>query len=287
MSKQEYAKQSDVTAINSPTNLSTTETTTDKDIKNIPLVFISYSHVDEVWKDRLYPHLSALQHIGKITVWNDRDIGSGEAWNENIQQAMEQAQVAICLISPDFLASSFCVQEEIPKLLERHDNGELKIIPVLLRPCGWNDYPWLARLQMLPRDGKTVATDFREDYDSVFKQVAKRVSGSTYLDAENDKLAPRRKRLLDWLRTNPALAGTGFLITLAVMVVLARGLTPAPLPDYIHDLMETAAAHIEMGRTCQPAGSSAWDAYQTILHTHPEYRPAIRAQEKLNCTGRS
>ena len=43
-----------------------------------PNVFISYSHKDEEWKDRLVTHLGVLHHQGLLDLWDDRRIGAGE-----------------------------------------------------------------------------------------------------------------------------------------------------------------------------------------------------------------
>ena len=42
-----------------------------------PSVFISYSHKDETWKDRLVTHLGVLQREGLLDTWDDRQIGAG------------------------------------------------------------------------------------------------------------------------------------------------------------------------------------------------------------------
>lgn len=78
-------------------------------------------------------------------------------------QAMEQAAVAVCLISADYLDSDFCVKEEIPYLLERRARDGMVLIPVLLRPCAWKVCAWLKSIQMLPRDGKSVSKNFKDD----------------------------------------------------------------------------------------------------------------------------
>ena len=104
---------------------------------NKPTVFISYSHKDEVWKDRLLPQLKALEQAGRVTVWDDRKIDGGDKWYPEIKEAMERAAVAVCLITPDYLASHFCVKEEVPYLLERCENDGLVFIPLLARPCTW------------------------------------------------------------------------------------------------------------------------------------------------------
>jgi tetratricopeptide (TPR) repeat protein len=140
-----------------------------------PTVFISYSHKDEHWKDRLRPHLGVLEQQDRITIWDDRRIDAGAKWYNEIQQAMERAAVAVCLISSDYLASDFCVKEEIPYLLERCEQAGMVLIPLLVRPCLWKAVPWLKEIQMIPRDGKSVAEDFQGREDGVFVQVAERI----------------------------------------------------------------------------------------------------------------
>jgi len=65
-----------------------------------PTVFISYSHKDEEWKDRLRPHLDMLEKAGRIDIdiWDDRDIGAGAEWYDEIREVMERAAVVVCLI---------------------------------------------------------------------------------------------------------------------------------------------------------------------------------------------
>ena len=74
---------------------------------NHPIVFISYSHKDETWKDRLRPHLKVLEQLGQITIWDDRQIDPGGQWFEEIKGVMDRAAVSLCLISADYLASDF------------------------------------------------------------------------------------------------------------------------------------------------------------------------------------
>ncbi|HEX6184254.1 MAG TPA: TIR domain-containing protein [Pyrinomonadaceae bacterium] len=137
-----------------------------------PTVFISYSHKDESWKDWLLPQLRALELAGRIAVWDDRKIDGGDTWYPEIEAAMGKAAVSLCLISPDYLASRFCVEEEVPYLLQRRERDGMVLIPVLLRPCQWKAFKWLKEIQMLPRDGKSVAVDFRGIEDAAFAEVA-------------------------------------------------------------------------------------------------------------------
>jgi tetratricopeptide (TPR) repeat protein len=141
----------------------------------IPSVFVSYSHKDEIWKDRLKPHLRMLEQAGQLTIWDDRHIDAGATWYDEIKKAMEDAEVAVCLISADYLASDFCIKEEIPYLLERRKSNGMLLLPILIRPCAWTAIEWLKAIQMLPRDGKVVARDYKDDWDTPFTQVAERI----------------------------------------------------------------------------------------------------------------
>ncbi|MCD4799452.1 MAG: toll/interleukin-1 receptor domain-containing protein, partial [Methanosarcinales archaeon] len=141
----------------------------------LPTVFISYSHKDEAYKDLLHPQLGVLEKQDRITIWDDRQIDPGGKWFNEIKQVMDRAAVTVCLISADYLSSDFCTKEEIPYLLERREKDGMVLIPVLLRPCLWKAVPWLKDIQMLPRDGKSVSRDFRDEPDEVFAEVAENI----------------------------------------------------------------------------------------------------------------
>ena len=138
-----------------------------------PTVFISYSHKDEEWKDRLRPHLKMLEQAGRIIIWDDRDIDAGAQWYNDIMQAMDKAAIAVCLISADYLASDFCTKEEIPYLLTRRERDGMVLLPILVHHCEWSIFDWLKSTQMLPRDDKSIAEDFKGNEAKVFREIAK------------------------------------------------------------------------------------------------------------------
>lgn len=123
-----------------------------------PTVFISYSHADTKWKDRLVKQLGVLDQQGLLEVWEDRLIGAGQDWYKEIQKAMAGARVAILLISANFLTSKFILQEEVPKLLQRREQEGMTVVPVLLSDCVWEVVPWLAPMQMRPDPKKWLSS---------------------------------------------------------------------------------------------------------------------------------
>jgi hypothetical protein len=98
-------------------------------------VFISYSHKDAKWMDRLQVHLKPLERKGVIDLWADTKIAAGARWREEIQAAIESATVAIVLVSADFIASDFISEHELPQILSRAESGGTTILPIIVGPC--------------------------------------------------------------------------------------------------------------------------------------------------------
>jgi hypothetical protein len=128
-------------------------------------VFVSYSHQDEIWKDRLARQLKVLEPEGVLEVWDDRGIAAGADWLPKIEQAMERAVVAVLLVSADFLTSKFILETEVPYLLERRRSGVLTLLPVIARPCAWKEVKWLSGLQCRPKDGIPLAREKDRDHE--------------------------------------------------------------------------------------------------------------------------
>ena len=97
-------------------------------------VFISYSHEDAEWLERLRVHLRPVEREGIIDLWDDTKIAAGIQWKEAIVNALETARVAVLLVSANFLASDFIAEHELPELLARAKAGGTTIIPVILSP---------------------------------------------------------------------------------------------------------------------------------------------------------
>ena len=117
-----------------------------------PLIFISHSHRDREAKEFVDRHLGVLRSAGNIEVWHDGEITIGDDWYQKIETKLIDCAVAVLLVSTDFLSSDFCIKEEVSRLLERRKREGLMIAPILLRPCAWKIFPWLAALQMQPKN---------------------------------------------------------------------------------------------------------------------------------------
>ena len=132
-------------------------------------LFYSYSHKDEELRDELERHLSILKRQGVIAGWHDRRIGAGKEWKGQIDAHLNSAAVILLLVSSDFLASDYCYDVEMKRALERHDAGEARVIPVILRAVDWKGAPF-GKLQCLPTDAKPVTS--WSNRDEAFRDVA-------------------------------------------------------------------------------------------------------------------
>ena len=118
--------------------------------------FVSYSQRDERYRQRLDISLVQLRRNKLISVWYDRKILPGQEWDQEIDKNLESADMVLLLVSPDFLASDYAYSREMLRALERHRSGSAMLVPIILRPCDWQDSP-LGSLQALPSQGRPVS----------------------------------------------------------------------------------------------------------------------------------
>jgi hypothetical protein len=99
------------------------------------VVFISYSHKDKKWCELFKTMAKPLRRYVGLSFWSDADIKPGQKWFDEIDTALNEANVAVLLVSADFLASDFIADVELPRLFKAHAENKLQILWVALTPC--------------------------------------------------------------------------------------------------------------------------------------------------------
>ena len=135
-------------------------------------VFYSYTHKDEDMLDELAKHLAPLKEDFCIDEWDDRKIQAGQKLHEEIDKQLETADLVLLLISPDSLASPEC-KREMRKALKEKEKRDAIVIPVIVRPCSWQDHEKIASLLAIPKDGKPITK--WDNRDEAFLNVYKKV----------------------------------------------------------------------------------------------------------------
>jgi transcriptional regulator with XRE-family HTH domain len=138
-------------------------------------VFVSYSHKDKEYVSRLLIHLRPLEKKGLIDAWVDTRIAAGEKWKEEIQKALKDARAAVLLISADFLASDFIIEDELPPLLKNADEKGTIILPVVLKPCRFTREKSLAMFQSINSPEEPVSGMDEHGRELVYDTIAQRI----------------------------------------------------------------------------------------------------------------
>jgi len=142
-------------------------------------VFLGYAMEDRELSLEVKKRLAWLEREGFIRTWHEYTISAGMERKHEILRYLGMAQIILLFISADFIASNFCYDVELTQAMERHERGEVRVIPIILRSVYWQETP-LGKLQALPRDHKPVKscrdrdkvlTEIEEDIRIIIKSI--------------------------------------------------------------------------------------------------------------------
>lgn len=86
-------------------------------------IFISYSHKDQEWLDRVKTALKPIARGHNMELWDDSRIRAGVDWQSEIDKSLKASDVAILLVSLNFFASDFINDVELKSLLNKRAVG--------------------------------------------------------------------------------------------------------------------------------------------------------------------
>lgn len=133
-------------------------------------LFISYSHEDQEWIQKIRIWLAPLEQKGLVRIWTDGDIKPGQEWRKEIEQALTEAKAALLLVTQNFLASDFIQTRELPSLLEAAREKGLVILWIAVAECLYEDSP-IERYQAMNDPKRPLAKLKPDELDSALKAI--------------------------------------------------------------------------------------------------------------------
>ena len=150
--------------------------TTGEPLRAPSSIFVSYSHKDEAEKSQLMTHLGVLGYAHRTKAWSDDQIAAGANWEKEILKAIESAKIAVLLITANSLTSDFILKTEVPRILARHGQGRLQVVPIIGRPCGWQHHTWLAEMNVRPKNGDPIWRDTAVHADAKLTDIVNEIA---------------------------------------------------------------------------------------------------------------
>ena len=148
-------------------------------------IFISHSHQDEEFVRRL---ADDLRKVG-FQVWLDKDlIAPGEQWSEKINEALENSDVVLIIISRNTSKSGFQTSEIAFAIFSQQKHPSKRIIPVLIDKD--------AELPFFLRDIQYCDLSSKEKYESNFKSLVRALSKPSGIEKDPRVSDLRRIKIL-------------------------------------------------------------------------------------------
>ncbi len=142
-------------------------------------IFVSHSHADTDWLKRLQVHLKPLERAGAIEWWDDTQILPSMVWRDEIEKALAAADIAVLLVSADFLASDFIANHELPPLLAAAQDKGLTILSLIVGPSQFEHTPELSRFQAVNPPTQPLIGLSRAKRETILVALANRIRGLT------------------------------------------------------------------------------------------------------------
>ena len=118
-------------------------------------LFLSYADRDRELLDQLQTHLSLLRRQKLVEPWDERPLLASQPYQGEIDPNLERADIVLLLVTPSFLSSSYCYEGELMRAMELHEQGLVRVIPILCRPADLTGAAF-SKLQGLPSGGKAI-----------------------------------------------------------------------------------------------------------------------------------
>ncbi len=139
-------------------------------------LFVLHAPEDKAFYDSLYMQMRPMERKGLIG-WHSADtLTFDSAVNDQLELLMENADIILLLVSPFFMNSDFIFGTPLDLALQKHQNNECTLIPVIVLPVNYQTTPF-GGLQVLPKNGTPVGKP--DNYEVLFA-IQEAIKGLVY-----------------------------------------------------------------------------------------------------------
>ena len=135
-------------------------------------VFFSYSFEDKLSIEKLRKHFLILERSALIKTFSFFEVEPGKDFKFELRNVMNDSDLILLFLSPDYLASNECYENQVLVAIRKNNDGDSLTIPILLKPCLWEETP-LRTLRPLPKNEKPISMWI--DESEVHYQVVKEI----------------------------------------------------------------------------------------------------------------
>lgn len=155
---------------------------------------MAYARANEQYQKALYRQLRVLEKTKVVNkIWYDGEIIAGQQWDVEIKKNLAASQIILFLISADFMASDYIMEEEYPKSLQRQADGKATIIPIIVDHCYWEVIPDIHQLQ-IPNPNEPLSDT--SNASLLLKKIVKAVHQAVELTTKKEKEASKKEEII-------------------------------------------------------------------------------------------
>lgn len=132
---------------------------------------------DEYVCRKLSQHLHNLEQQGQLEIWHKGMAAFGVV-DQELEEKIAKADIVVPIVSADFFAAEAMHNKELPLMLKAHRSRNIQVLPVLSRPCLYEDSV-LSNFSILPLNKQALSNWEQEDeaYQAVVQQIKQLISG--------------------------------------------------------------------------------------------------------------
>jgi hypothetical protein len=133
-------------------------------------LFIGYTDEDVEYAKDLEKHLGPLEKNGQVTIWHKEMILHGDV-DQQVRAQIEEANVILLLLSPDFLDKDETYDRELAMAIEAQKEGKAVALPVIARACVWRANDNLRRMKPVPTNGLPINSNNWESPETAYSRI--------------------------------------------------------------------------------------------------------------------